>query len=129
MEFHFYRIAYDMFHTCMIFHQIISLNDTVRVSEMIFLILFVFKKSDTALIKAPMAYCANEIGALLYLLKKTLSLITTFLVFLAFLIFDFFAFFMKFWIFLVLFFILSFYFRILLVLHFLILFSFRFSNI
>ena len=95
MEFHFYRGAHDMFHICTIFHQIISLNDTVRVSEMIFLIFFVFKKSDTVLIKASMAYCVNVIGALFYLLKKTLNLITTFLVFLRFLILDILGFFFE----------------------------------
>ena len=113
-----------MFHICTIFHQIISLNDTVRVSEMIFLIFFVFKKSDTVLIKASMAYCVNVIGALFYLLKKTLNLITTFLVFLRFLILDILGFFLKFRILLVLLFILSLNFRIWLALHFLIIFYF-----
>ena len=79
--------------------------------------------SDTALIKASMAYCANVIGTLLYLLQKILNLITTFFLFLTFLIPDF----MKFWVFFVLLFILFFNFRIWLELHFLIIF-FHFSN-
>ena len=82
------------------------------------LIFFIFKKSDTALIQASITNCTNVIGTLLYLLNKFINLITTLFLCLTFLIPDFFVFLMKFYIFLLLLFMLFFNFRIWLVLHF-----------
>ena len=74
MEFHSYKGAYDMFHICTVFHQMVLLDDTTLKLE--------FKKSNSALIQVSTAQCAKETGALLYLLKKILKLVTTFFLFL-----------------------------------------------
>ena len=50
------------------------------------LIFFMFSKSDPTLLQASMAYCPNVLGALFYLLKNILNLITTFFHLLWFLI-------------------------------------------
>ena len=50
------------------------------------LLFFMFKKSDSVLIQASMPHCANVLGALFYLLRKILHLITTFFLFLTFMI-------------------------------------------
>ena len=85
------------------------------------LILVMFQKFDTALIQASIAYCANIIAALFYLMKKILNLIKTFFSFLNISdiwFFYFFIFCIKFWISLAPLFILFFNFSFWVVLYF-----------
>ena len=56
-----------MFYTYKIFHQMISLDDTILPWDSVF---------DTTSIGASMAYCANIKGYLFYLSKEILNLVT-----------------------------------------------------
>ena len=56
-----------MFYTYKIFHQMISLDDTILPWDSVF---------DTTSIGASMAYCANIKGSLFYLSKEILNLVT-----------------------------------------------------
>ena len=56
-----------MFYTYKIFHQMISLDDTILPWDSVF---------DTTSIGASMAYCANIKGSMFYLSKEILNLVT-----------------------------------------------------